>query len=691
MSFLVRSRLTKLASKFINPTYNNAFLNKSKIICLHTTNILDAQQEIKMPSLSPTMTEGTIVKWLKKEGDTVAPGDVLCEIQTDKAVMSFETEEEGILAKILVPENTTDVKVGTLIAVMVEEGEDWQNVSVSATSPSATASASSASPPPPAPSSGGSVPGQIINMPSLSPTMTEGTIVKWLKKEGDAVVPGDVLCEIQTDKAVMSFETEEEGILAKILVPENTKDVKVGTLIALMVGEGEDWKDVAIPGAAAPSAAPSAGVVTPPSGGSVQGQEIKMPSLSPTMTEGTIVKWHKKEGDTVAPGDVLCDIQTDKAVMSFETEEEGILAKILVPADSLVTVGKLIALMVSEGEDWKDVAIPGSAPSPAAPAPATPKPAPAPSVSAPAHHPPKPHEYGPAVHRLLEQYQLSSKDITATGRNSKLLKSDVLKFIEDKKLQPLPPLPVAPKATSTAAPLGTAAPAPAPSKPLSGYTDIEVSSMRRTIAKRLTESKSDIDKTLALRAQLKSAGITVSVNDFVIKAVALALRQCPLVNCLYTKDEVVSHPSIDISVAVATDNGLITPIVKNADSKPIDAISAEVKELANKARQNKLQLHEFQGGSFTISNLGMFGISEFSAIINPPQCAILAVGGGQPYVDIKGNPVTRMTAQLSYDARAISETAAAEFLQVLKLYLENPAALVISSPGTQVQTRAYAN
>ncbi|KAL1461447.1 hypothetical protein WDU94_013346 [Cyamophila willieti] len=587
---------------------------------------------------------------------------------------------------------------------MVEEGEDWKNISVSS---SASAPAPAPASAPPAATSGGSVPGQEINMPSLSPTMTEGTIVKWLKKEGDAVSPGDVLCEIQTDKAVMAFETEEEGILAKILVPGDTKDVKVGTMIALMVGEGEDWKDVAIPGAAPATSAPTGEQqAIPPSGGSVQGQEIKMPSLSPTMSEGTIVKWLKKEGDAVAPGDVLCDIQTDKAVMSFETEEEGILAKILVPADSLVQVGKLIALMVSEGEDWKDVAIPGSGPvaAPASSAPAQPtaKPAPAPSTTAPAHHPPKPHEYGPAVHRLLEQYQLSSKDITPSGRNSKLLKSDVLKFIEQKKLQPLPPLPVPLPVVSKPAAASTASSPPPSSKPRSGYTDVEVSNMRRTIAKRLTESKTQIphmyssvessmDKTMALRAQLKSAGINVSVNDFVIKAVALALRQCPLVNCLYSKDEVVSHPTVDISVAVATDNGLITPIVKNADDKAIDAISAEVRELANKARQNKLQLHEFQGGSFTISNLGMFGITEFSAIINPPQCAILAVGGGQPYIDIHGNPVSRMTAQLSYDARAISETAAAEFLQVFKLYLENPAALVLSSPASQVKTQAYAN
>jgi len=214
--------------------------------------------------------------------------------------------------------------------------------------------------------------------------------------------------------------------------------------------------------------------------------------------------------------------------------------------------------------------------------------------------------------------------------------------------------------------------------------------MRKTIAKRLTESKTniphaygsfecDIDSVLSFRKQLKASGISASVNDFVIKAVALALTQCPLVNCLYINDQVVSAGSVDISVAVATDSGLITPIVKSAAQKGIDEISNEVKQLALKARQGKLQLHEFQGGSFTISNLGMFGITEFSAIINPPQCGILAVGGGISVIDIHGKPVTKMTATLSYDARAISESAASDFLETIQQLLQNPASILIGS------------
>nr|QHB15552.1 pyruvate dehydrogenase protein X component [Bemisia tabaci] len=692
-----RLRLLNYIPKCFNTFSNQSSLVKHRQkLCFHTSVFLNVKgQPINMPSLSPTMTEGTIVKWLKKEGDTVAPGDVLCEIQTDKAVMSFETEEEGILAKILLPENSKDIKVGTLIALMVNEGEDWQSVESESEGPSSTAAGSSAAPSPEA--SSGGVSGQSINMPSLSPTMTEGTIVKWVKKEGDPVAPGDVLCEIQTDKAVMSFETEEEGILAKILVPENTKDVKVGTLIAIMVAEGEDWQNVSVSdGASAPAAAPVAAQGTPPSGGSVPGLEVNMPSLSPTMTEGLIVNWLKKEGDTIAPGDVLCEIQTDKAVMSFETEEEGILAKILQPANQNVQVGALIALIVPEGADWKDVMIPGipapapvaAASSPAAPttftAPATSSP---PAAPEPVKH--EPHEYGPAAHRLLNLYQIDAKQVPTTGRGGKLLKSDVLKYVEDNKLQPKPPKPVPlPVARAKAEPKEAAKPSPAfASKPRSGYTDIEVSSMRRTIAKRLTESKtqiphaysiidSEVDQILSIRKELKASGISVSVNDFVIKAVALALKQYPVANCLYVKDEIVSAPGIDISVAVATENGLITPIVKSADTKSITEISAEVRELAGKARKGKLQLHEFQGGSFTISNLGMFGISEFSAIINPPQCGILAVGGGRSLINLDGKPFTKMASQLSYDARAISEPDAAMFLEIVQLYLENPRLLL---------------
>ncbi|XP_023719887.2 pyruvate dehydrogenase protein X component, mitochondrial isoform X3 [Cryptotermes secundus] len=534
------------------------------------------------------------------------------------------------------------------------------------------------------------VAGQELKMPSLSPTMSEGTIVKWLKKEGDPIAPGDVLCDIQTDKAVVSFETEEEGILAKILVQEDAKDVKVGTVIALMVAEGEDWKSVEVPSSSDASSSIQSPPPTVPSseqtskpGSGVAGQEVKMPSLSPTMSEGTIVKWLKNEGDSVSPGDVLCDIQTDKAVVSFETEEEGVLAKILVQEDVKdVKVGTLIALMVSPGEDWKNVEIPSAtAPSP----PSAPRATAKPTVAAP-----QSESLGPAVRTLLEQYHLQSSQITATGRKGKLLKGDVLKYITDNKLKPKIPKEVPPPSAPKAAARTPAKP-PKPSVPKQvgdGYIDTEVTSMRRTIAKRLTESKTTIphaygvtdctiDKLIVLRKQLKEDGIKVSVNDFVIKAVALALQQCPQVNALYKGEEVTYPVDIDISVAVATDAGLVTPIVKAADAKGLEEISAAIQDLAKKARDGKLQPHEFQGGTFTVSNLGMYGVDEFSAIINPPQCGILAVGGSRTVLDDDRNPVTKMKITLSYDGRAIDEEVASEFLDVVREMLEDPSVMLL--------------
>ncbi|KAL4098373.1 hypothetical protein QTP88_022998 [Uroleucon formosanum] len=419
-----------------------------------------------------------------------------------------------------------------------------------------------------------------------------------------------------------------------------------------------------------------------------------MPSLSPTMSEGTIIKWHKKPGDKVSAGDVLCDIQTDKAVMSFETEEEGTLAKILLGDDSKdVKVGDLIALMVAEGEDWNDVQVPGKKKTKSSVAKEDVQ---KPKVeSQPSSEPTTRHSYdgySPAVRSLLELYAIDGSKIVGTGKQGKILKGDVLKYVTENHLSIKPPRTVPlPGETSPSKSV-----TPTVSRPTKGpgYVDIPLTGMRLTIAKRLTESKtmiphayataeSNIDSLLGLRKQLKSAGINVSVNDFIIKAVAVALKHCPLVNCHFVKDQVVLQETSDISIAVATESGLITPIVTNADAKALDEISAEIKELAGRARIGKLQLHEFQGGSFTISNLGMFDISEFSAIINPPQCGILAIGSGRSVIALNGKPQTIMTATLSYDSRAVSESAASNFLETLQGLLQTPASLLLTSSANK--------
>ncbi|BFZ15838.1 hypothetical protein BsWGS_18876 [Bradybaena similaris] len=395
--------------------------------------------------------------------------------------------------------------------------------------------------------------------------------------------------------------------------------------------------------------------------------KLNMPSLSPTMDKGNIVKWHKKEGDTVSPGDVLCDIETDKAVISMDTEETGILAKIVAPDNSRdVVVGSLIALLVEEGDDWKSVQIPAEAsvkpqPQAAAPAPAAAAPAPA----------GKPQPAVTVEHR------------------------DVLDYIQAKNLTK-----VEQKAAKPAHTPGPTKPAPAPpaaAPATASYIDIPLTNMRRTIARRLTESKttiphayasidSDVGAVTELRKTLTNEGVKVSVNDFIIKAAALALQRVPRVNAIWANEGPQLSQTVDISVAVATPNGLITPIVRGATYLSVDQISKTVKELAVKARDGKLQPHEFQGGSFSISNLGMFGISEFTAVINLPQIAILAVGTSRPVATLKGNQ-HRMTVTMSYDSRAISEIEATQWLQEFRNVIENPKSMLA---GTNLDTEAEA-
>ncbi|XP_032691105.1 dihydrolipoyllysine-residue acetyltransferase component of pyruvate dehydrogenase complex, mitochondrial-like isoform X2 [Odontomachus brunneus] len=536
------------------------------------------------------------------------------------------------------------------------------------------------------------VKGKEMLMPSLSPTMETGTIVKWFKKEGDKIEPGDAIADIQTDKAVVTMEFEDESILAKIIIPEGTKDVKVGTLIALTVEVDEDWKTVEMPdGATAPKAAsavqPTSTPVASQAAEPLPGQQnIPMPALSPTMTTGTIIKWLKQEGDEIQPGDALAEIQTDKAVMAFELEEEGVLAKILVSEGSQVEVGQLIAITVEKGMDWKQAVVPTvTRPSATAAAPApVPSSAQEPVASASAKPPPSGQVYGLAVKRLLEEYGLSSGSIKGTGRTNRLLKDDVLAYIQAHNIKKVAPKTEAPKTAKArpASPLETHVPAGKPSP----YEDLEISNIRGIIAKRLGESKStiphsyaaidiNIDKLMELRGKLKTEDINVSINDFVTKAVAYALVECPDINTLYQNEQVVRVPKVDVSVAVATPAGLITPIIFDTVAKSLTDISKSIRELAEKARKNQLKPHEFQGGTFTISNLGMFGIKEFCAIINPPQTAILAVGSGREELDSSLTKVTRMTVKLSYDRRAIDEDQAADFLAVLRSMLQDPSFL----------------
>uniref|UniRef100_G3MRL3 Dihydrolipoamide acetyltransferase component of pyruvate dehydrogenase complex n=1 Tax=Amblyomma maculatum TaxID=34609 RepID=G3MRL3_AMBMU len=413
----------------------------------------------------------------------------------------------------------------------------------------------------------------------------------------------------------------------------------------------------------------------------VKGIELRMPALSPTMTEGTIIKWLKNEGDTVEPGDVLCEIQTDKAVVAYEIEDSGILAKILKDANSGVQpLNTLIGLMVEEGQDWKDVEVPADEKAaPSAPvatssdsAASQPK-----QMEQPSGSRPKATMVGPAVKHLLDMYGLKPEDVPATGPHNVLLKADVARYVSAKGTSKVAPAPVS-AAAPTVRPRPTAA-----MEEENEFEDVPLTNMRRAIAKRLTLSKTtiphsyvsivcNIDETLETRKKYAAEGIKVSVNDFIIKAAAMALHRVPAMNATWKNESVELLSDIDISIAVATDTGLITPIVKSADALGIDEIATTVKELAGRAREGKLKPHEFEGGCFSISNLGMFGISSFSAVINPPQASILAIGGSNLVPGSDGTPQHAMAATLSYDARVITEETAAEFVRAFKDHIEQP-------------------
>jgi pyruvate dehydrogenase E2 component (dihydrolipoamide acetyltransferase) len=419
--------------------------------------------------------------------------------------------------------------------------------------------------------------------------------------------------------------------------------------------------------------------------------QILMPALSPTMSEGNLARWLKKEGDVVKAGEVLAEIETDKATMEFEATDEGTLGKILVAGGTQgVKVNAPIALLLEEGEDASALAaaIPKAAPAKPAAAPA-PAAAPVTVASPPAATPAVAAAPGqrifasPLAKRVAKDAGLDLKAIAGSGPHGRIIRSDVEKAIAS-----------GPPPSAAAAPVAMAKPASA-AVPEFGpaFTEVPLSSMRKVIARRLSEAKQtvphfyltvdcQVDKLLALRADLngRSDDYKLSVNDFVIRAVALALRKVPAANASFTETAIRLYTDVDISIAVATPNGLITPIVKHADQKGLAAISNEMKILAGKARDGKLKPEEFQGGGFSISNLGMYGVKDFAAIINPPQGCILAVGAGEQRPVVKDGALaiaTVMSCTLSVDHRVVDGAIGAEFLAAFKKLIEEPLTMLL--------------
>ncbi len=422
--------------------------------------------------------------------------------------------------------------------------------------------------------------------------------------------------------------------------------------------------------------------------------ELKMPALSPTMEEGTLARWLVKEGDTVSSGDLLAEIETDKATMEFEAVDEGVVTQLLVAEGTDgVKVGTVIALI--QGEDdapsaaSKAAAVPAAKAEPEAAAVAAPAPAAAPAA-APVTKPEGDRiKASPLAKRIAAELGVDLAAVTGTGPNGRIVKEDVETAAKGGASKP--------------APVATAAPAAAPSAPVAPaaipdfgipHEAVKLSNMRKTIARRLTESKQQVphiyltvdvrlDALLKLRgelnASLESRGVKLSVNDMLIKALALALIQVPKCNVSFAGDQMLMYSRADISVAVSVPTGLITPIIVDAANKSLSTISTEMAALAAKAKEGKLQPHEYQGGTASISNMGMMGIKQFEAVINPPQAMIMAIGAGEkrPYVvDDALAIATVMSATGSFDHRAIDGADGAELMKVFKELVEKPLGLV---------------
>jgi len=556
---------------------------------------------------------------------------------------------------------------------------------------------------------------EVVKMPKMSDTMTEGVLAKWHKKVGDKVKPGDVLAEIETDKATMDFESYQEGTLLFIGIEEG-QAAPVDSVIAVVGNEGEDYK-AALAGsgsdekpAAAPAAdkapapvaekapAPTAAPAPKVDTSKIPATVIRMPALSDTMTEGVINKWNFKVGDKVKSDDSLADVETDKATMEVVGYEEGTLLYIGPKEGEAAPVNGIIAIVGKEGTDITPL-LQDSGPAPAADAkeaaPASPEAAAAPAAEVTAASSSTADDSrvkaSPLARRIAKEKGINLNDLKGSADGGRIVKKDIEAYNPSAK--PAAPAP-APAAASTEAAKTPAAPVVAASAytGVEKYTEKPVSQMRKVIAKRLSESlftaphfyvtmSIDMDQAVAARNKINEvAPVKISFNDLVLKACAVALKQHPNVNSSWLGDKIRYNEHINIGVAVAIEDGLLVPVVRFADGKSLSAISAEVKDFAQRAKAKKLQPSDWEGSTFTISNLGMFGVDEFTAIINPPDSCILAVSGIQQIPVVKNGAVVPgnvMKVTLSCDHRVVDGATGAAFLQTLKSLLEEPVRLLV--------------
>jgi pyruvate dehydrogenase E2 component (dihydrolipoyllysine-residue acetyltransferase) len=543
---------------------------------------------------------------------------------------------------------------------------------------------------------------EVILMPRLSDTMTEGVIAAWHKKVGDKVKKGDVLADVETDKATMELESYKDGTLLHIGTEKGGK-LQVNDLLAIIGNPGEDISSLISGGgqkAAAPAAQPAAEPAkteakaeAKPAGESLDlanmQEVILMPRLSDTMTEGVIAGWHKKVGDTVKKGDLLADVETDKATMELESYKEGKLLYIGAQKGDKVPVNALLCIIGDEKKvdvekivaAAKGGATSGSANAAKAPEAAAQTQTAQAETAAPVANTGNGRVVAsPLAKRLASEKGIDINKVAGTGDGGRIIKRDIDNYT--------PAAGGGQQAAASAQP-GKAATAVAGQV---SFEDVPVSQMRKVIAKRLSESKFtapefyltmeiNMDKAVESRAKINEiAPVKISFNDMVLKACAIALKQHPKVNSSWMGDKIRVNHHVNIGVAVAVEEGLLVPVVRFADLKSLSQIGTEVKEFAKKAKDKKLQPADWEGSTFTISNLGMFGIEEFTAIINPPDACILAVGAINQVPVVKNGQIqvgNVMKVTLTCDHRVVDGATGAAFLQTLQQLLEEPLRMLV--------------
>ena len=541
-----------------------------------------------------------------------------------------------------------------------------------------------------------------VTMPRLSDTMTEGTVATWLKKVGDKISEGDILAEIETDKATMEFESFNEGTLLHIGIQAG-ETAPVDSLLAIIGNEGEDISALLAGGDAPPAEAPKAESKEAPAAEAKTETAapakvatelpkgvivVTMPRLSDTMTEGTVASWLKKEGDAVAEGDILAEIETDKATMEFESFNAGTLLYIGIQEGNTAPVDSLLAIIGPAGTDISGIAdnytAGGTASTPAAAEETKTAPVAEKATEAVAETSNGGRILAsPLAKKIASDKGIQLNQVKGSGENGRIIRSDIENFTPS--AQP------AAKAVSEAKPQESAAPKVFVPAGEVFTEEIKNSQMRKIIAKRLAESlftaphynlviEVSMDEAMGARATINTVPDTkVSFNDMVIKACALALKKHPKINSQWKEDAIIINHHVNIGVAVAVEDGLVVPVLKFTDAMSLSQIGASVRDLAGRAKNKKLGPQEMEGSTFTVSNLGMFGITEFNSIINQPNSAILSVGAIVEKPVVKNGQIVvgnTMMLSLACDHRTIDGATGAQFLQTLKQYIESPVTML---------------